>query len=453
MRPSPGLFDLGGQRLATPPRRGRAGELKVIGALVTALVQGRGGVLVIEGPPGIGKSRLLTELMALADKGGGRTLFGEGFEYQQAVPFFALFMATLRADPPVGDAGVLRRLGGSEDLRYWVVHDLADAIGAAAAQTPLAILLEDIHWADNGTLLALRSLATARPDVPVLWVLTARTGAGGPPVQETLSVLQRADATFVRVAAMSPEAVADMVGDAVRANADESLLNLAAKAHGNPFLVRELVGGLDEEGRLTVSGGRAVARGHGLPRRLSANMEQRLDHLSTGAGEGVRVAAVLPDRFSAGLLAAMLERQPSSLMSAIGEAVRADLLVEDGEQLRFRHDLLRETTRQSLPQSLRRAMERQSASIMLSMGAAPAEVATQLARSAEPGDKEAIDALRQAAQSVGPRDASAAADLSKRALELLAADDAEHGSLVAETVELLNRASRYAEAEELAVAG
>ena len=452
MGPSTGLFDVGGQRLVTPPIRGRAGELKVIGALVTALVQGRGGVLVIEGPPGIGKSRLLTEVMALADKAGVRTLFGEAFEYQQAVPFFALFMATLRADPPVGDADALRRLGGSDDLRYWVVHDLADAIVAAAAQTPLAIVLEDIHWADNGTLLALRSLATTRPDVAVLWVLTARTGAGGPAVQETLSVLHRAGAAVVRVAAMSPDAVADMVCDAVRANADASLLNLAAKAHGNPFLVGELVGGLGEEGRLTVSGGRAVASGHGLPRRLGASMQQRLDLLSSDAGEVVRVAAVLPDRFSAGLLAAILERQPASLMAAVEEAVRADLLVEDGEQLRFRHDLLREATRQSLSQSLRRAMERQSASIMLSMGAAPAEVATQLARSAEPGDAEAIDALRQAAQSVGHSDASAAADLSKRALELLPAHDTEHGSLVAETVGLLNRASRYQEAEELAIA-
>jgi DNA-binding CsgD family transcriptional regulator len=450
--PSTGRFDVGGQRLVIPPVRGRAGELKVIGALVAALVRGRGGVLVIEGPPGIGKSRLLTEVMALADKGGVRTLFGEAFEYQQAVPFFSLFMATLGADPPVGDADALRRLGGSADVRYWVVHDLADAIFAAAAQTPLAIVLEDIHWADNGTLLALRSLASARLDGPVLWVLTARTGAGGPAVQEALSVLQRADATFLRMAAMSPGAVAEMVCDAVRANADASLLNLAAKAHGNPFLVSELVGGLGEEGRLTVSGGRAVASGHALPRRLGASMRQRLDHLSDAAGEVVRVAAVLPDRFSAGLLAAMLGRQPASLLSAVEEAVCADLLVEDEEQLRFRHDLLREATRQSLPQSLRRAMERQSASLMLGMGAAPAEVATQLARSAEPGDREAIDALRAAAHSVGHSDAGAAADLSKRALELLPADDADHGLLVAETVEFLNRASRYHEAEELAVA-
>src|SRR6201999_809103 len=113
---------------------------------------------------------------------------------------------------------------------------------------------------------------------------------------------------------------------------------------------------------------------------------------------------------------------------------------------------LREATRQSLPQSLRRAIERQSASIMLSLGAAPAEVATQLARSAEPGDREAITALREAAQSGGHSDASAAADLSTRALHLLPAQDPDRGSLVAETVELLNRASRYQEAEELAVA-
>src|ERR1700754_4716063 len=191
------MFDVGDSWLATPPIRGRGRELKVVAARGAAVMLGRGGVLVIEGPPGIGKSRLLTELMALADMGGVRTLFGEAFEYQQTVPFFALFMATLRADPPVGDADALRRLGGSEDLRYWVVHDLADAIVAAAAETPLAIVLEDIHWADNATLLALRSLANARPDVAVLWVLTARTGAGGPAVQETLSVLQRADATVM----------------------------------------------------------------------------------------------------------------------------------------------------------------------------------------------------------------------------------------------------------------
>src|SRR4029453_260532 len=124
MGPPTGLFDVGGQRLVTPPIRGRADELKIIGALVSAVAQGRGGVLVIEGPPGIGKSRLLTEVLTLAEKAGVRALFGEAFEYQQSVPFFSLFMATLRADPPVGDADALRRRGGSAVLRFWGVAGL-----------------------------------------------------------------------------------------------------------------------------------------------------------------------------------------------------------------------------------------------------------------------------------------------------------------------------------------
>jgi len=187
-----------------------------------------------------------------------------------------------------------------------------------------------------------------------------------------------------------------------------------------------------------------------LPRRLSDTMQQRLDQLSNAASQVVQVAAVLPDQFSARLLAAMLERRPAALVSALEEAVRADLLIEDGDQLRFRHDLLREATRQSLPQSLRRAMERQSATIMLDMGAAPEEVATELARSAEVGDQAAIAALREAAQSVANSDPSAASDLSKRALELQPRQDPGRGPLVTETIVLLNRAARYEEAQRLA---
>jgi DNA-binding CsgD family transcriptional regulator len=445
-RPSPP----GSAQVASLPIRGRAAELEVVGSLIAALREGRGGVLVVEGSPGIGKSRLMAEARVLGEKAGVRPLLGQAFEYQQTVPFFALFTATLHADPPVGDAKALRRLGNSADLHHWVVHDLRSAIRAAAAATPLMILMEDVHWADASTLLALRALTATPEDSPVLWVLSVRTGAGGPAVWDTISELERRHATFVRLSAIAGDGVIDLIEDAVRARADVSLLNLAEKAHGNPFLLTELLGGLDEESRLTVSRGCAVATGDTLPRRLSANMSQRLDTLSDGAKEVVQIAAVLPDLFTAALLARMLERRPAALVSAVDEAVRADLLVEDGDQLRFRHDLLREAARLSLPRSLQRAIERQSVAVMLEMGVAPAEVATQLARSADVGDQDAVTTLREAAAAVANSDKSGAADLNRRALELMPADDAERGSLVTEIVGLLNLSARYQEAEDLA---
>ncbi len=439
-----------GRRPRTPPVRGREPELKQIADSVLAVAQGRGGVLIIEGPPGIGKTRLLTEAMALAQNAGVRPLFGEAFEYQRMVPFAPLFTATLHAEPSVGDAEALRRLGTRADLRYWVIHDLRAAIAAAASQQPQAIHLEDIHWADNGTLMALRSLTAGLADSPVLWVLTARPGSGGPAANETVTALERDGAKVLRLQAVAPTGVADIVQDVMRASADASLLTLADKAHGNPFLLMELLRGLEEEQRIQIGGGRAVATGDDLPQRLSIGMKQRLDRLSDDARRLVQVASVVPDRFSAGLLAAMLQTAPTALIASVEEAVGADVLAEDGDRLRFRHGLLREATRQTLPVSLRRAMERQSATLMLDAGAAPEEVATQLAYSADVGDQVAIAALREAALSVAASDPCTAADLSKRALELLPTRDPQRGQLVAEAVVLLNRAMDYDQARRLA---
>ena len=120
-----GLVDADGQRRGLPPVRGRAAELAVIDDAIRGAADGGGGVVIIDGPPGIGKSRLLAEVAERAQSRGVRTLFGRGFEYQQSAPFYPLFMATLHANPPVGDAEALRGLRESADLRYWVVHDLS----------------------------------------------------------------------------------------------------------------------------------------------------------------------------------------------------------------------------------------------------------------------------------------------------------------------------------------
>jgi predicted ATPase len=258
-RDRPSLIDE--RRLRTPPVRGRDSELEQIADAVSALARGRGGVLSIEGPPGIGKTRLLAEAIVLAKEANVRTLLGETFEYQHTVPFAPLFMATLHAEPSIGDAEALRRMGTRADLRYWVIHNLRAAIAAAASQQPLAIHLEDIHWADNGTLMALRALAVDLADAPVLWVLTVRPAATSPAVHETMTALERAGAKVLRLTPVSPQAVADIVQDAVRVSADSSLMTLAKMTNGNPFQLIELLRGLDEERRIRLDGGRAIATG------------------------------------------------------------------------------------------------------------------------------------------------------------------------------------------------
>ena len=165
-------------------------------------------------------------------------------------------------------------------------------------------------------------------------------------------------------------------------------------------------------------------------------MQQRLDLLSADASEVVRVAAVLPDRFSAGLLAAMLDRSPASLLSALEEAVRADLLVEDGEQFGFGmtccvrpHDGVAAVAAagDGAPVGVRDARDGRGP------GRGGHPVGAQRRAGRPGGDRRAAPS-----RPIGwPRRCERGRGLEPACVGAVARDDAEYGSLVAETVEWL----------------
>src|SRR5206468_8937015 len=184
------------------------------------------------------------------------------------------------------------------------------------------------------------------------------------------------------------------------------------------FVLTELLSGLRDEHLIRVVGGQTELVETRLPRRVGVTMRERLRGVSAPAREAATVAASLGRRFSFADLANMLDRTPATLLGPVEELIDSGMLVESDDRLAFRHDVTREAVRESVPLSARRALDRQAADVLLAAGAAPVEVAAQIAASAEPGDDEAIGILLRAGEVLATTDPGAGADLSRRALEL-----------------------------------
>ena len=166
-------------------------ELHTVRLLVTATACGSGGVLIVEGRRGTGKTSVLTRVRDLAGHVGVRALSGAAREEQHAVPFGPLLQAMTDAVPPVGDPRAIRTLCGRADQRFALVHELEAALESAARLRPLTIVLDDLQWADAGTVLAVRWLASQLAHLPILWVLAVRTGVGPPVLRDVLARLVR----------------------------------------------------------------------------------------------------------------------------------------------------------------------------------------------------------------------------------------------------------------------
>ncbi|WP_250031378.1 helix-turn-helix transcriptional regulator [Paractinoplanes maris] len=329
-----------------PALRGRDAELTAVRAGLAAARSGRGSVVLVEGGPGTGKSRLLRETLRRAEQAGVRALAAAAVDGQQAVPFAPLLSAVLDGAWPVADPVALRTTAARADLRYWVAYDLRAALAQAAVPGPLAIVLDDLQWADPDTLRTLRTLTAGLRDCGILWVLA--TGGARPPV--------RADARL-RLAPLTPGDVTAVVTDWTGLPPGAQLLALAGQAGGNPLILTELLRGLREEGRLRADG----VVGSEPPRRLVDFVEQRLARLGPDTRRALLMAALLPCRFTATQLADVVRCRPSALVGPIAELLRAGLMVNEGEHLRFPCELLRRAGRASVPESLRTAVQHETA--------------------------------------------------------------------------------------------
>ena len=228
---------------------------------------------------------------------------------------------------------------------------------------------------------------------------------------------------------------------------DEALREVLSRAEGQPFLLTELLRGLRTEDFVTVEGGTArLAAGARLPRRLVGSVAAQLARLTAPARDAVEMASVLGHSFSLDELAGLLGRPPLDLRSEIREAMATGLLIEEGDRLGFRHDLVREAVDASLPKAVRRSMRRTAVEVMLQHGASAVDVAQLVMDVAEPGDVASAGLLRRAAAQIGQVSPAMAVPLARRALDLMPRGGPGRGEAVVQAIDLLVQAGRAAEA-------
>ena len=400
------------------PLRGRDNELASLHDHLARLRSGAGTSWLIEGGPGLGKSRLVRHASSAAQRCGFAVGHGVAEPGDAAVELAVLMDALFGGPEPLLERSALGDSRASREQRYWLLQDIQTLLEQSALRQPILICLDDLQWADSGTRAAIRTLPARLASLPIGWVLAFRPAEAGSDLARAAAELLRNGADRTVLECLDQAAVAEVATDVLGAAPDDSLLALAEGMRGNPFFLMELLAGLREERLVSLDAGRATLTEARLPLRVREGMRRRLARMSPAARNVAAVAASMGRRFTVGQLAAVLEVPASTLLDPVQELIRSELLAEGGQMLSFTHDLNREAVRASQPCSAVHALDRQVASALLAAGALPVEVAAQLASSAAPGDEVAITTLMRACDALGGTDPGQAADLARRALDL-----------------------------------
>jgi DNA-binding CsgD family transcriptional regulator len=430
---------------------GRVAELELVEAQLERAAAGSVRVVLIEGEPGIGKSRILEAALKRAGERGFDVFIGRADEVERARPFGPLAEALdcrPGAEPRRAEIAHLLRgemaagrvpIEPTRDpgLQFRVVDDFVDLVEELALGSPVALGLEDLHWADPSTLLTVRSLARRLTYVPLAVFLTLRPAPRTRNLEQLLDALIHDGACQLALGPLESRIVTELVAELVAAEPGTALLEEVAGAAGNPLFVTELVRALGEEGAIELIDGRAELREISLPPSLRLTILRRLSFLDDSTLETLRVASVLGSAFSLSDVATVLGRSTTSVLGPVREAVRAGVLEEREARLHFRHDLIREAIYEDLPENARAALHLEAGRRLGAAGASALHVAEQLALGAQPGDSDAVEWLHAAARQAARRAPGLAVDLLERALELVDDSDEIRPRLLADLVPVL----------------
>jgi DNA-binding CsgD family transcriptional regulator len=370
----------------TTPFVGRQAELAAFAADLDAAVAGSGGVVLVAGEPGIGKTRLAEQLAAQAAARGVLVLWGRCWEGEGA-PAFWPWIQVVRAYVQRSDPAALRRDMGAgaadiaqlvpalcerlpelpappptepEAARFRLFDSLAGFLRTAAARRPLLLVLDDLHWADAPSLALLRFLSRELEDAgPLVLGIYRHTEVDREhPLLGTLADLTRGQRhRRLLLGGLDQQEVASFVA-AVAGVAPAPALVAAVhrQTDGNPFFVTEVVRLLASQGRLDHAAMGQPVLAAGLPEGVKAVVAQRLGGLSDDCRGLLEVAAVLGRDFGLRVLQRVSGLDPERLLELLEEAEAARIIAAVPGGLgrwRFAHALVREVLYEGLPAARR----------------------------------------------------------------------------------------------------
>src|SRR5262245_39060465 len=346
---------------------GREHELRVLEGELAEAAAGRGRLVAVAGDAGIGKTRMIEELIARACVPPGRVVWGPcpeqpgapaywpwaralrayatacepeklAAELDSSPPEIAQLLSLQHAPPDIAGSGT----GASDESRFRMFDGLARFIRRATEHAALVIVLDDIHWADAATLQLLAFLARELRGMRLLLVATHRTGQMQPAgLHECLARASRR----MQLRGLPREEVGRLLEVTT---GDTPAPGLVAELHriteGNPFFLQELVRMLEDEGAL----GRddLVSLPAKLPAELRATIRRRFAPLAPEDRQVLELAAVVGHEFEVAYLELASGLSSERLLECLGRAVAAQLVEELPAGLggfRFAHALIRET--------------------------------------------------------------------------------------------------------------
>ncbi len=388
---------------------------------------GRGGVVLVSGEAGIGKTRFCDELVRGAQVDGAATIIGVAHQEEASSAFGVIFRAL---DAALTDRPQLTRLLGRETRerfarsvpvkaaglswmeastpgieRQRLFSSVTQVVTAAAGEAGLLLVVEDLHNADDGSLQLLTYLGKNAPRERLLLVLSHRSEVATPELSRLRSLLlEEARTTDVRLDRLDRDAVAALVAHASGGSAPEAAVDeIWRLAEGNPFYTEELAASIGSGGAVRV------------PERVYEVIWARLDRLKADVRHALRQVAVTGDWFTADEFITVVGGDETTAFDYLDGAIRMGLVDEEGTGYRFRHSLTRRALERSLPRHRRQQIHSEMAARLASTGTNPARVAYHLLQAKEEVaavqwlERAALEAAALGAYSDGVRLATEAA--------------------------------------------